>query len=201
MDIAYKRTLSFNTLSAWKQYIEGVPSNYYRDAFSKIDSIETVNAKREAKFWGTDKLAWETAYKNDTYESYLKYIQLYPNGTYKAKANKKIIDFEVARDFVGEHGTIPKMDRTGYGNGYFSTVTVTNQTSYEMTLLYSGSTESERLVISSRDTKSVKLSNGIYHISARVKASNVIPYVGRETLSGGNYSVNYYISSVRYRLL
>ena len=84
IDLAYKHAHSSNTLDAWKQYIEGVPTKYYRDALSKIDSIEAVIAKREAKYWGTDKLAWETASKNDTYESYLKYVKLYPNGTHKS---------------------------------------------------------------------------------------------------------------------
>lgn len=198
VDLAYKYALSSNTLDAWKQYTEGVPEKYYRDAFSKIDSIEAVVAKREAQFWGTDKLAWETACKNDTYESYLRYIKLYPNGIHKSKANKKIIDFEVARDFAGEHGSMPTMDKIGYRSGHFSTVTVTNQTSYEMTLLYSGGAESERLVISGGGTKSVKLPNGSYRISARVNASNVIPYVGNETLTGGDYSASYYISSTQY---
>ena len=198
VDIAYKYALSYNTLDTWKQYIEGVPKKYYRDAFSKIDSIEAVIAKREAQLWGTDKLAWETACKQYTYEAYLRYIKLYPNGIHKSEANKKIIDFEVARDFAGEHGFMPTMDKIGYGSGHFSTVTVTNRTSYEMTLLYSGSAESKRLVISAGDTKSVKLSNGSYRISAKVNASNVVPYVGNETLTGGDYSASYYISSTRY---
>lgn len=197
-DLAYKYALSSNTLDAWKQYTEGVPVKYYRDAFSKIDSIEAVIAEREAQFWGTDKLAWETACKKDTYESYLRYIKLYPNGIHKSKARKKIIDFEVTRDFAGEHGSMPAMDKTGYGSGHFSTVTVTNQTSYEMTLLYSGDTESERLVITGGGTKSVKLPNGNYRISAKVSASNVIPYVGRESLTGGDYSASYYISSTQF---
>lgn len=198
VDLAYKNALSSNTLDVWKQYIEGVTEKYYRDALSKIDSIETVTTKRETQSWGTDKLARETAYKNDTYESYLKYIKLYPKDIHKSKANKKIIDFEVARDFAGEHGSMPAMDKTGYRNGHFSTITVTNQTSYEMTLLYSGGTESERLIINGGGTKSIKLPNESYRISAKVNASNVIPYVGNETLTGDNYSASYYISSTRY---
>ena len=92
---------------------------------------------------------------------------------------------------------MPAMNKIGYRSGHFSTVTVTNQTSYEMILLYSGDTESERLVISRGDTKSVKLPNGSYRISAKVNASNVIPYVGNEDLTGGNYSARYYISHYR----
>lgn len=198
VDIAYNHSLHSNTLEAWKEYLEYIPSKYHRDAYSKIDSIETVIAKREASSWGTEKLAWKTACENDTYETYLKYMQLYPNGVHKSQANKKIIDFEVTRDFAGKHGTMPAMDRTGYGSGRFSTVTVTNQTSYKMTILYSGDTESERLIISGGSTRSVRLPNGNYRISARVSASNVTPYIGSETLTGGEYSASYYISSTRY---
>lgn len=197
-DIAYNHTLSLNTLDAWREYINRVPYHCQRDAQVKIDSLETVNARQEAKMWGTEQLAWKTANEIGTYESYQKYIQLYPNGAHKSKANKMLIDYEVARDFSGKHGTMPAMEKTSYGSGTFSTVTVTNQTAYVMTLLYSGEKESERLVIYGGDTKSVRLPNGNYRISARVNASNVIPYVGSETLSGGDYSASYYISTSRY---
>lgn len=197
-DIAYNHTLALNTLDAWREYIDNVPYHCQRDAQKKIDSLETIIAKQEAEFWGTEQLAWKTANQAGTYESYQKYIRLYPNGAHKTKANKIIIDYEVNRDFAGKHGTMPTMEKTSYGSGAFSTVTVTNQTIYPMTLLYSGEKESERLVIQRGGTQSIKLPNGKYRISARVNASNVIPYVGSEILSGGNYSANYYISSSRY---
>ncbi len=197
-EIAYERALSYNTMDVWKQYIEGVPTKYHRDAPAKIDSIETYNANLKAQLWGTEERAWETASKNDTYEYYLMYIRSYPDGTHKSTANKKIIDFEVARDFNGEHGTMSSMDQTGHSGGQNSKVTITNQTSYEMTLLYSGDVASERMVISAHGTKSLRLPNGRYRISARVNASSVVPYVGTETLTGGNYSASYYISTTQY---
>lgn len=197
-DIAYYRILSLNTLDGWREYVNNVPCRFHRDAQMKIDSLEAVKAKQEAEIWGTEQRAWETANKIGTYESYQRYIQLYPNGAHKSKANKIIIDYEVTHDFSGEHGSMPAMEKTSYGSGKFSTVTVTNQTAYDMTLLYSGEIESERLVIHSGVTQSVKLPNGNYRISARVNTSNVIPYIGSETFSGGNYSASYYISSSRY---
>lgn len=68
--------------------------------------------------------------------------------------------------------------------------------------MYSGN-ESKRLVLSPKGTGSVKLKNGDYRIVASVDASNVRKYAGVETIKGGTYEVEYYISttvsSYRYR--
>lgn len=196
--IAYNRVLSSNTIEEWKEYVESVPSQYHWDATDRIDSIENESAQAEAKAWGTEQRAWNTVSQTHSYYNLKKYLELYPNGRHSRNIKKEIIDYEVARDFAGEHGTMPSMNQTRSGNGRFSTITVINQTSYEMTLLYSGGTDSERLVISGGGTWSVRLPNGSYRISARVNSSNVISYVGSETLIGGEYTVSYYISSSRY---
>ena len=45
---------------------------------------------------------------------------------------------------------------------------------------------------------SIGLKNGKYRVAASVSASNVSNYAGNENLQGGNYSVDYYISTYRY---
>ena len=89
------------------------------------------------------------------------------------------------------------MDKTSYGSGPTSYISVTNSTSYTLTLLYSGP-DSKRLVISPRASASVTLKNGHYRVAASVSASNVRNYAGSENLSGGSYSVDYYISQSRF---
>ncbi len=198
-EMAYYRALKSDVPQiSLESYIKELPAEYHWDVQEKLDSIKMAYTKAEARAWATEQLAWAIVSKDENSYNLNKYLELYPNGKHKDIVKKKLIDLEVSRDFAGEHGTMPSMDQTRVGSGRFSTVTVTNQTSYEMTLLYSGESDSERLIISGGGTRSVRLRNGHYRISARVNTSNVIPYVGSETLSGGEYSASYYITSSRY---
>ena len=129
--------------------------------------------------------------------AYSKYKSLYPNGAHIDICEKKLIDLEVSLVYAGEHGHLPTMEQTGYGSGSTSYITVTNSTSYTLTLLYSGP-DSKRMVISAGGTSSVRLKNGNYRIAASVSAYNVSKYAGNESLQGGFYSVDYYISTYRY---
>lgn len=97
----------------------------------------------------------------------------------------------------GKYSTLPKMDVTRKGYGSSSTVKIENQTSYNLTLLYSGP-DSKRIIISPKSTKSFSIRNGNYKIAASVDAENVRPFVGSELLDGSFYNASYYISTYRY---
>ena len=145
--------------------------------------------------WSTDDNAWRTAKRIGDILSFRRYLFLYPNGKHINEANKIIIDLEVDGIFSGSYGMLPKMDR-GISDQKSSrtTITIENRTSYVLTILYSGS-ESKRLTINPFNTQSITLINGNYRIAASVNATNVNPFAGSENLSGGNYSVSYYIET------
>lgn len=185
-DVADKKS----TEEAWTLYRLIVPSDYHKDSWAKIEEIKN----RE---WNTDAKAWGMATSLNTIEAYRKYSDMYPYGAHRSQAEKKIIDLEVAAIYAGDHGTLPAMDRTWYGNGPTSHITVENDTQYTLTLRYSG-VDSKKLVIPAGQTSSVDLKNGTYKIAASVSAYNVRSYAGTENLTGGSYSVSYYISSYRY---
>ena len=147
--------------------------------------------------WNTDAKAWGMATSLNTIEAYRKYSDMYPYGEHRSQAEKKIIDLEVAAIYAGDHGTLPAMDRTRFGSGPMSHVTVENDTPYTLTIRYSG-VDSKKLVIPAGKTSSVSLTNGTYKIAASVSAYDVRSYAGSEILSGGSYDVSYYISSYRY---
>jgi hypothetical protein len=108
-----------------------------------------------------------------------------------------VIDKEVDGIFRGEHGNLPSMERTSYITGDYSTVSIYNNTSYTLTIRYSGS-DSRKINILSRQRSSISLPNGKYRIAASVNASNVRSFAGTENLSGGEYDSNYYIQTSRY---
>ena len=184
---AYQEALLTGTIDGWNLYKQKVTYDYWRDADEQIQRIED-------EMWSTEPKAWAAATKSGSLEAYNKYMELYPKGAHARQADKKVIDLSVAYIFDSEHGTLPSMDHSYYGGGSTSTISVTNDTQYTLTLLYSGPS-SKRLVLSPHATQSLTLTNGNYKIAASVNSAGVRPYAGTETLSGGGYDISYYISS------
>lgn len=194
VDSLYCEASRKNTYIAWEEYQRAVPVNDYKDSGERMAAVDTR--------WSSDRTAWDTALSLNSIAGYEKYLSLFPNGRHRREADKKVIDMSVAFTFTRDHGDLPQMDRVGYGGGPTATISVTNRTSYTLTLMYSGD-DSKCLVLSPKSTGSVKLKNGKYRIVASVNASNVRKYAGVETIKGGTYEVEYYISttvpSYRYR--
>ena len=186
-DSLYKIAKKKATIAAWRAYQQAVPSSFFKDSESQIENIENQR-------WNTEAKAWSTAKNENTISAYKKYKNLYPNGAHIPQAERKIIDLEVANVFAGNHGSLPSMDKTSWGSGPTVYISVKNSTSYILTLRYSGP-DSKKIVISPGGTSSVTLKNGKYKVAASVNASNVRNYAGVEDLSGGSYSVEYYIST------
>ena len=190
--ILWERTLNS---SNYDYYVENVPLFYglygNRKNFNKAkDSIEERN-------WKTDSLAWNRAKEINKLKSYKKYAQKYPNGKKIREAEELIIDMKVDSIFAGDYGILPAMDNTSENsNKKISHITVFNDTSYELTLYYSG-IESKSIEIPSRSRAKFKLKNGAYRIGASVDA-NVGDFAGTEILIGGNYNVEYYIKTSSY---
>lgn len=186
----YQKAVDSETLEGWGLYKSLVSEEYWRDADQRIEDINS-------RLWGTESQAWKTAQKQNTLTAYNRYLELYPQGVHARAADKKVIDLSVTNIFAGDHGSLPGMDRTSYSSSGNNIITVSNDTQYTLTLLYSGP-DSKRLVLSPRSSGSVRLPNGTYRVAASVAAANVRSYAGTETLSGGGYDVSYYISSSRY---
>ena len=186
VDSLYNQALHINSYDGWIAYQNSVSTDDYKDSEERLEVTDNR--------WNTEINAWQTASKLDDLTSYEKYLSLFPHGKHMAQAEKKIIDLSVDATFAGSHGTLPEMDQVGYGGGSTSYISVTNSTSYSLTLLYSGK-ESKRLVLSPNSTGSIRLKNGSYRIAASVNASNVSRYAGTESLNGGSYQVEYYIST------
>ena len=190
VNLEYQKALDSETVEGWELYKILVSEKYWRDADQRIEDINF-------RLWSTDSQAWKTAQKQNTLTAYNRYLELFPKGAHAKAADKKVIDLSVTNIFAGDHGTLPGMDRTSYSSSGSNIITVSNDTQYTLTLLYSGP-DSKRLVLSPHSSGSVRLPNGTYRVAASVAATNVRSYAGTETLSGGGYDVSYYISSSRY---
>ena len=187
IDSLYNKAITENTFQSLNDYKYGVPEEYRRDIEDRIIALENVG-------WETESQAWQTASERNDLSAYDKYLTMYPKGAHRSTAEKRLIDLQVDATFAGEHGQLPQMDKVGGGYGPTSTIYVYNNTQYNLTLLYSGPS-SRRFVLPAHSHKTISLTNGEYRCVASVDAS-VSNYAGTESLSGGDYSVEYYIQSV-----
>lgn len=190
VDAAYAEAVKTNTIEGWNKYKSIVGFSNYRDADKKIEAIET-------RQWKNESNAWRLASADGTIASYNKYLKFHPNGAHAASARKKVIDLEVDGIFAGSHGTLPSMDRSYYGYSSSSTVKIHNGTGYTLTIYYSGNT-SKKVSIPAGQSSSFTLPNGDYRVAASVSSASVRSYAGRESLTGGGYEADYYISTSRY---
>lgn len=187
----YDKALSENTEYGWQKFKESVPEKYCRDVNGKLNVLYSQS-------WGTEYKAWKSAIKENTVDAYSKYLDLYPKGEHARPAEKIIVNLSVQDVFnSNSYGRLPSMRKTYAANSSMSKVSVGNNTGYTLTSMYSGP-DSRRLAISPYSQKVITLLNGTYRITASVSVSNVRPFAGIETLTGGGYDVSYYISSRYY---
>lgn len=139
--------------------------------------------------------AWEYSTAKNSIYYYKQFIKNYPNSIYLSTAKEKIVDLEVDRIMKGSYGVLPQMQKTSNGT-YSSTsaISLKNNTSYTLTVRYSGSS-SKKIVLSSSQSQTVYLSAGTYRVAASVNSGNVKNYAGTSYISGGNYSSEFYISN------
>lgn len=186
----YQSALQVNTLEGWNRYLIYIPEEFYFDAQNKYDSLYD-------EIWGTEESAWKYVCEMNTIDDYEEYEILYPQGRHYSEAEKRAVGLRVDDLFGNKHGDLPPMEKTSKRDGRKSTVQVTNSTSYTLTVFYSGN-DGKRIVLSSHETQTIELLNGVYRIAASVDASNVRPYAGTEEIAGGNYAVEYIIESKWY---
>ena len=186
----YDNALQLNTLDGWAHYLTHAPDGFKFDAQDRYDVLHSEK-------WGTEQNAWTYACEMNTAQVYEEYESLYPNGKHFKAAEKRAVRLRVDNIFGSNHGSLPAMNKTGYGQGSSSTVIVENATSYVLTVYYSG-TDGKRLIIQPHGRQSVVLINGQYRIAASVSDKSVRSFAGSETLTGGEYNVKYYIQTTKY---
>jgi hypothetical protein len=125
--------------------------------------------------------------------SYQSFLAKHPDSPFAHEASKRLVDLEVAQISGGKHGALPPAEEIERVEGRkYSIVNVHNDTSYALTLRYSGQ-DSFKVVFASGERGSIEVQVGTYKMAASVDAPDVQNYVGSETSSGGNYEVRYYI--------
>eukprot|EP01093_Parvamoeba_rugata_P008976 TRINITY_DN2516_c0_g1_i6.p2 TRINITY_DN2516_c0_g1~~TRINITY_DN2516_c0_g1_i6.p2 ORF type:complete len:311 (+),score=66.71 TRINITY_DN2516_c0_g1_i6:706-1638(+) len=136
---------------------------------------------------------YANAMQKNSAKAWKDFLSIYPDHLKKNQIEDKIIGLEVDEIFKGNYGEIPTSSQIGATNYVSSDLEITNNTSYTLTIRYSGP-ENHRLIISPGASQKVDLKSGNYRVTASVNSSRVNNYAGRESLNG-TYSSSYYISN------
>ena len=184
---AWNRAVRANTPSAYQDFLNQYStSSYSSRAREKLSNLETEY--------------WRQASSQRTISSYQKYLDNFPNGGHVAEAEKAVIDKEVDDIFKGDHGLLPPMSKTGVGYTHATTndIEIYNNTGYTLTVRYSGTIASKKIVLKPKQKQTFTLQNGNYRVAASVNAANVTNYAGEEKLEGGSYTSEFYIKTETY---
>lgn len=134
----------------------------------------------------------------NTKEAFELYLEQVPQGEYADEARRRLVDLEVAEILKGEVGEMPELQPLGFTrNSSRASVEVVNDTSYNLTVRYSGK-DSQKHTIAPKQKKTFQIGKGQYRVTATVDAGSVRPYAGTETISYDEYGVSFYIVTSRF---
>ncbi|MCP2038186.1 DUF6759 domain-containing protein [Chryseobacterium sp. HSC-36S06] len=130
----------------------------------------------------------------NTSEGWRNFLIDNPEYSNKEEIEEKIIRAEV-NEITNDRNTgeMPSAEKIGGTNSSKSKVIIENDTSCDLTIRYSGP-DARKITIAPNSKGTIDLGSGNYTVAASACSYN---YAGSENLSG-DYSVVYYISSVRY---
>ena len=121
--------------------------------------------------------------------------ELTQSGLKNAEARK--IDAEVDAILAGQHSPLPPAQHVRpdpYAR--VATMAIQNNTGHTLTVQYSGPS-SQQMVLEPHEKRTITLAIGAYKVAATVNSPSVLPYAGRDTLSGGQYQNTFNIETVR----
>lgn len=182
---------SIDNLQGYQSYLDQLPDSRFAGAAKfKIDSL--------------DKVKWQWAYARNSKWRYNKYLDDFPNGIHAENAAAMILrlDMEDLISNLSEIGELPPMERTGGGNLSYMDINyceIENSTSYKIMLYYQSESDdffAARYYIEPRKKIEFTLPDGKYSVFVQaMNASDIGSYRGQENLTGGSYSIEYYIQT------
>lgn len=154
-----------------------------------IEIIDTMSFEKENI--PERELTFEDALSTSSITDLKKFIEKNPNHSNADVLRKRLIDLEVDAIYYDENtGKMPKSDLVQNTNSSSSSISISNDTSCELIVRYSGN-DSKMIRIPSQQTKSISIESGSYRITTSACGYN---YYGSEILTG-DYTSSYYIQT------
>ncbi|MDI9312379.1 MAG: hypothetical protein QM535_19370 [Limnohabitans sp.] len=183
---SWKSAESSEDIGSIEKYKTMHPNGRYLSlADEKISELKVKN----------EQTAYNNALNQNSSYVWKKFLEDYPNRYDVEEINDRIINSEIA-EIAKQDGvsSLPASYQIDYGNTEISTVTITNNTSYTLTVRYSGPVV-ESISIPSGGTKIAYLASGSYRVAATAGTTSC---AGTERLNG-SYRSSYSITTSTYR--
>lgn len=191
-ELAHDRRVDLIPRFEWKALQTSVSLEDLTAFAQKYEKHEVSNLARERIRGLCRDHDWVK--RQDTLAIYRMHLELVPDSPLRSEIEKRIIDLEVAEIMRGEHGELPPASPLSVTGGSTAEVKIENQTTYTLTVRYSGS-QSYRFDLAPSASREVSLATGSYKVAATVSSPSVIPYAGNDTLGGGSYGVKFFIQT------
>lgn len=175
-----------NDISKVENYISLHPKGkYVIGAIKKIDNLKSKN----------EQTAYNNAVNKNSSSIWTRFLEDYPNRNDIEEIKKEIIKDEI-NEITGSSdvGSLPSSYQTDNGYSENTTINISNNTSYILTVRYSGP-DITSVSISPGNSKTVYLKSGNYQVGATAGSASK---GGTESLHG-NYTSSYSIETSTYR--
>lgn len=179
-------------LSVWNNIIDNDTTsiNNYINHYPEGKYINQARMRYAQAIANLETTAYEYAVQQNTSFAWRAFLETYPNRLDIADINRKIIQLEIAEiQKNSDVSPIPSSYQTDYGYSENSSVIITNNTNYTLTVRYSGPTVTS-ISIPPNGTQTVYLQSGTYQVGATAGNASC---AGTENLHGS------YTSSYRIR--
>jgi hypothetical protein len=196
--LAFSDASAKNTVEGWDSFLQTLAKIPHASYIDVEEYKEEATKQKFTLAFSSEKTAWEFVSIKKLEPLYKQYLLAYPKGKHARECEKLLIDLEANAVFnSGQYGELPPMEEDSVTviGGDHSIAYAENETGYTLTILYSGKTESKRLVLAPRDTGSVQLPNGKYNIVASVNSPRTSNFAGTVELIGVIYPRRYFIET------
>ena len=157
------------------------------------ESLDEMEKQMQERDWGSEDTAWKRACEQNTYDSYQRYIAMYPNGAHKADATCLLIDARVNEALRNAHENLPNIHiLEADPDSPNSTLRIRNNTGLTLTVYCSGNSTKD-IVIPPDGFATLLLENGEYKIAASVPPQHIRPFAGKTTFTGGSYDIGFWV--------
>ncbi len=183
---SWKSAEASKEIATVENYISSHPNGKYLAlASQKIKTLKNEN----------EQTAYDNAVSVNTPYVWTKFIEDYPDRYDIDEIKKKIIKAEIAEIRSSSNvSSLPSSYQTDNGYSENSTVNITNNTGYLLTVRYSGP-DVTSISIPAGGTRTVYLSSGTYQVGATAGSASC---GGTESLHG-SYTSSYTITTSTYR--
>jgi hypothetical protein len=182
---SWKSAEASKEISTVESYISSHPNGKYLAlASQKIRALKNEN----------EQSAYNNAVSVNTPYVWTKFIEDYPDRYDIDEIKKKIIRAEIAEILSSSNvSSLPSSYQTDNGYSENSTVSITNNTGYLLTVRYSGP-DVTSVAIPAGGTRTVYLSSGTYQVGATAGSASC----GGTVSLHGSYTSSYTITTSRY---